>query len=104
MDVEAPFRLENYKVQPLPRHDGVEILLAPRRFRPEDVVATHFWIPGSLLGIRVRRSNAHGREKCHLHLMRTCPASKSRSHRGGTRDRTRQVVEDVRENDDTNSE
>ena len=32
-------------------------------------MATHFWIPRSLLVIRVRESDAHGREKCDLHSM-----------------------------------
>ena len=34
----------------------------------------------------------HGREKCDAHLMKTRPASKSRSHSGGTRHRTKQLV------------
>ena len=102
MDLEAPLRLTNYWVKPLQRqqgkHDGVAILLSLRQFRPEDVVATHIWISGSLLGPRVRQNDAHGCEECEpLFDERIRPTSKSRSHNGGTRDRTRQVVEDCRE-------
>ena len=51
------------------KDDGVAILSSLRRFKPEDVVAPHFWIPASLLGVGVRRNDTHGSEKCDFCLM-----------------------------------